>query len=57
MNSDLEEFGDQRFLDLLHRHNNGSAENLVQHAFAEVRAFAGDHPQHDDMTIVVLKAK
>jgi serine phosphatase RsbU (regulator of sigma subunit) len=29
---------------------------LVQYAFDEVRQFAGDHPQHDDMTIVVLKA-
>jgi len=57
MNSQLEEFGDRRFLDLLHRHNDGSAEQLVQHAFAEARDFAGEHPQHDDMTIVVLKAK
>jgi hypothetical protein len=56
MNSDLEEFGTERFLDLLHRNDNGSAEQLVQHAFDEVRQFAGDHPQHDDMTIVVLKA-
>ncbi|MDZ7289999.1 MAG: SpoIIE family protein phosphatase [candidate division KSB1 bacterium] len=57
MNSDLEEFGDKRFLDLLHRYNDGSAEQLVQRAFAEVQEFAGDHPQHDDMTIVVLKAQ
>jgi len=56
MNSDLEEFGSERFLDLLHRFNNGSAAQLVQHAFDEVRQFAGDHPQHDDMTMVVLKA-
>ncbi len=56
MNSDLEEFGSDRFLDLLHRSDNGSAEQLVQHAFDEVRQFAGDHPQHDDMTMVVLKA-
>ncbi len=57
MNSQLEEFGEERFLDLLHRHSNGTAANLVQHAFDEVRNFAGDHPQHDDMTMVVLKAK
>jgi serine phosphatase RsbU (regulator of sigma subunit) len=56
MNSDLEEFGSDRFLDLLHRHNNGSAEHLVQYAFEEVRKFAGEHPPHDDMTMVVLKA-
>lgn len=57
MNSQLEEFGDERFLNVLHRHSNGSAAELVQRAFDEVREFAGDHPQHDDMTIVVLKAK
>jgi hypothetical protein len=57
MNRDLEEFGTDRFLDLLHRNDNGSAEQLVQHAFDEVRQFAGEHPQHDDMTIVVLKAQ
>ncbi|MDZ7360678.1 MAG: SpoIIE family protein phosphatase [candidate division KSB1 bacterium] len=56
MNRDLEEFGTDRFLDLLRRNDNGSAEHLVQRAFDEVRRFAGDHPQHDDMTIVVLKA-
>jgi serine phosphatase RsbU (regulator of sigma subunit) len=56
MNNDLEEFGSDRFLDLLHRFNNGSAAQVVQHAFDEVRKFAGDHPQHDDMTMVVLKA-
>jgi serine phosphatase RsbU (regulator of sigma subunit) len=43
-------------LDLLPRFNNGTAAQLVQHAFDEVRGFAGDHPQHDDMTMVVLKA-
>jgi hypothetical protein len=56
MNSDLEEFGTERFLDLLHRSNHGSAAQLLQNAFDEVRQFAGDHPQHDDMTMVVLKA-
>jgi len=56
MNSGQEELGSERFLDILHRFNNGSAAQLLQHAFDEVRKFAGDHPQHDDMTMVVLKA-
>lgn len=56
MNSGQEEFGSDRFLDILHRFNNGSAEQVLHHAFEEVRKFAGDHPQHDDMTMVVLKA-
>ncbi len=57
MNSDLEEFGDQRFVDLLRQRCNGSARDLLQTAFDEVKAFAGDHPQHDDMTMVVLKVR
>jgi len=56
MNSAQEEFGSERFLEVLHRSNHGSAAQLLQNAFDEVRKFAGDHPQHDDMTMVVLKA-
>ena len=56
MNSGQEELGSDRFLDILHRFNNGSATQVLNHAFEEVRKFAGDHPQHDDMTMVVLKA-
>ncbi len=56
MNSEQEEFGSERFLEVLHRSNHGSAAQLLQNAFDEVRKFAGDHPQHDDMTMVVLKA-
>ncbi|MDZ7269017.1 MAG: PP2C family protein-serine/threonine phosphatase [candidate division KSB1 bacterium] len=56
MNRQQEEFGEERFLQLLQRHQYSSAEALVHYILQEVRAFAGDHPQHDDMTLVVLKA-
>ncbi len=56
MNSDTEEFGEERFLDILQRYKNSSASELVQHIIAAVREFVGEQPQHDDMTLVVLKA-
>lgn len=55
MNSRQEEFGEQRFLELLQRYKNSSAQELVRYIFNEVREFVGDHPQHDDMTLVILK--
>lgn len=56
MNGNLQEFGEERFLDMLHRNKNSSAEDLVHRIIASVQDFAGDQPQHDDMTLVVLKA-
>jgi sigma-B regulation protein RsbU (phosphoserine phosphatase) len=56
MNSRQEEFGEQRFLELLQRYKNSSAQELLQYIFDDVKKFAGEYPQHDDMTLVVLKA-
>lgn len=56
MNGHLQEFGEERFLDLLHRHQSSSAEELVHRIIGAVKNFSGDQPQHDDMTLVVLKA-
>ena len=55
MNRDTEEFGEERFFELLQRHKHSTASELVNHIFNAVKEFAGDHPQHDDMTLVVLK--
>jgi len=56
MNGHLQEFGEERFLDLLHRNQKSTAEELVHRIITSVQNFAGDQPQHDDMTLVVLKA-
>jgi len=34
-----------------------SAEALIDHLIGAVKAFAGDMPQGDDMTVVVLKVE
>ncbi len=57
MNSKLEEFGDDAFLMTITKNYHLSAENLIQKLLGEVEGFAGTHPQHDDMTVVVLKVR
>ncbi|KAA3616031.1 MAG: CPBP family intramembrane metalloprotease [Calditrichaeota bacterium] len=55
MNENGDEFGEDRFLDILKNYSNGSAEGLLRHALNEVNQFAAKQPQHDDMTMVVLR--
>lgn len=55
MNSDEEEFGDERLQSLLIQHKKESAEKLIQIIIKEVKHFAGNQPQMDDMTVVVIK--
>lgn len=55
MNEDNEEYGDSRFLELLQAHNGSTAEELLDYAVSNINGFAGEAPQHDDMTMVVLK--
>ncbi len=57
MNADGEEFGEDRFLEILSTYKNGSAEGLLQHALTEINKFVDGFPQHDDMTMVVLKVQ
>lgn len=55
MNDKGEEFGEARFLDILNSEENGTAEGLLKKTISTIRDFAGNAPQHDDMTMVVLK--
>ncbi len=55
MNKNKEEFGDARFSELLQNHNGSSAEALIDYTVKIINGFAGEAPQHDDMTMVVLK--
>jgi Stage II sporulation protein E (SpoIIE)/Type II CAAX prenyl endopeptidase Rce1-like len=55
MNVSGQEYGEDRFLKFLSENDNGSANDLVNLAIKEIQSFAGEAPQHDDMTMVVLK--
>ncbi len=56
MNNNEEEYGEERFLEFLSANSHFSAQEIISKAVSEIKRFSGDAPQHDDMTIVVLKA-
>ena len=49
------EFGESRLVDCLRVVAPGPAEIIVSRVFEEVDRFAGMAPQHDDITLMVLK--
>jgi sigma-B regulation protein RsbU (phosphoserine phosphatase) len=55
MNSQGDCFGDQRLVELAHRHADLASDDLRERILTEVHAFAGDAAQHDDMTMVLVK--
>ncbi len=55
MNDREEEFGEARLAESIARHRQKTAKEIIEHVCRDVREFAGDRPQHDDMTMVVLK--
>jgi sigma-B regulation protein RsbU (phosphoserine phosphatase) len=57
MNAAREQFGERRLLETLGRLRDGrSARGLVEDLLGELDAYASDADQHDDITIVVIKA-
>jgi sigma-B regulation protein RsbU (phosphoserine phosphatase) len=57
MNRRFEEFGEQRLLDLVKTHRDLAPDALIEQAFKVVKQHAGDAPQTDDMTMVVMKVE
>jgi phosphoserine phosphatase RsbU/P len=56
MNLQDEEWGEELLLDTIRGHRNASAQELLDCLFDAATRFAGAAPQHDDMTLVVLRA-
>ena len=56
MNKTREEFGEERLCQTVQRCAHGSAADVMEGVFTETRRFVGKAKQHDDMTIVVVKA-
>lgn len=56
MNRQQEEFGEKRFISFLHKHAHLPAEALIRATLEEIDRFSQGAKQHDDMTMVVLKA-
>jgi sigma-B regulation protein RsbU (phosphoserine phosphatase) len=57
MNKVLEEFGEERLCKAVEKHSDGSASEVMEGIFKEMKEFTGKAKQHDDMTIVVVKIK
>lgn len=55
MNLADEEFGIERLAEVMRRLRNESAETLVEGIFQAIEYHVGDAPQHDDITLMVLK--
>jgi phosphoserine phosphatase RsbU/P len=56
MNVDDEEWGEERLVEAIQTGRGDSAQELLEHLFEAATLFAGAAPQHDDMTLVVLRA-
>lgn len=54
-NADEDEFGEARLVDVLRAAARGNAEDTVTTLVDEIDAFAGSAPQHDDITILIVK--
>jgi sigma-B regulation protein RsbU (phosphoserine phosphatase) len=57
MNRDLEEWGEQRLADTVRNSSTRTAPEVIGQIMAGADAFAAGAPQHDDMTLVVIRAR
>ena len=55
MNPPSEEYGEDRFIQLVSQNRSLSAQAMTDAIIKDVRRFADEHPQSDDMTMVVIK--
>jgi phosphoserine phosphatase RsbU/P len=56
-NGNLEEYGIDRFTDCVLKNLGGTSREIRDAVVKDVIAFAGTQPQHDDITIMVLKVR
>src|SRR5204862_7499010 len=55
MNATDDCFGDARLGSLMEEHSDLPSEELRERVLRDVAAFVGEAPQHDDMTMILLK--
>jgi sigma-B regulation protein RsbU (phosphoserine phosphatase) len=55
-NAALEMFGIERLEKIILASSNVSANELCQEILAAVKTFTGDHPQSDDITLMVIRS-
>jgi sigma-B regulation protein RsbU (phosphoserine phosphatase) len=55
LNEAGEEFSDERLLARVHEHRAGTPQEVLDALLKDVRAFCGDAPQSDDVTLVMVR--
>jgi sigma-B regulation protein RsbU (phosphoserine phosphatase) len=50
------QFGRDRALSIVRAHRGRRAQEIVEQMWQSVQAHAEDHPQQDDLTLIVIKA-
>jgi serine phosphatase RsbU (regulator of sigma subunit) len=56
-NSQMEDFGEERFERVIVENSNGSVDELSNQILKDVTVFSQGNPQHDDITLVIFKWK
>jgi sigma-B regulation protein RsbU (phosphoserine phosphatase) len=56
-NACLEMYGEERLRSVIGRSRDNDARELITTILGDVREFCGDHPQSDDITLMVIKVK
>ncbi len=56
-NKESEEFGEDRLEKIITETKESSSSGIIQNVVRGVKRFVGNHPQHDDMTMVVVKVQ
>lgn len=57
MNAAMEEFGEERLMDVVRRGSALKTSELIEEVFAACDRFAAGAPQHDDMTLLIVRAQ
>ena len=55
MNKKKEEFGNDRLKNVIDEITSENPKEIIDKIFSSVKSFIGRAPQHDDMTLVVVK--
>jgi sigma-B regulation protein RsbU (phosphoserine phosphatase) len=55
MNERHDQFGEDKLISLIEKNRNLSSRELINLVIKEVDKFVDNFPQHDDMTMVVVK--
>ena len=55
MNEDNKEFGEEKFIDIINDYKNADPELIIDKIIFATRSHAGETPQSDYMTLMIIK--